>query len=306
MTNQTKTILQILIIFFTLIIFPKQIIAANIKVAVIYPDAAAPYANLFSTIIEGMKSHERVDLLYYKIDNTSKIDKISSWITDSKPDVLVALGQISNNFISELKLTIPVITSALTRPSSGHSCVCINSEPKQLFKMLLSLKPNIKRIFYVYNKTYGDWLIPYAKSSAKEFKIELIIKPAKSIQDAALHYKEILNGRLEPTDAIWLPVDNSILGDVIFPEILKSAWQRKFAIFSSNPFYVKRGGLFALFPDYYKLGKQISDMTTHVDNVIQVSMLHTKSAINIRTARHIGITINNQDIKRYDIVYPHK
>ena len=200
MTSQIKTTLQILVIISVLVVFSKQIIASSIKAAVVYPDAVTSYANLFSTIIQGMESDKRIHLSHYKFDKNYSLVELSSWLAEVKPDVLIALGQTSNDLISKMTLSIPVITSALTRPDNRHSCVCVNSEPKQLFSMLLDLKPDIKRIIYVYDETNNAWLIPFAKVAAKQFNIELIIKSANSIQEAALHYKEILHDKLAPTE----------------------------------------------------------------------------------------------------------
>ena len=135
----------------------------------------------------------------------------------------------------------------------------------------------------------------------------MIAKPAENIQEAALQYKSILNNKLGPTDAIWLPLDNILPSDVILPDILESAWDNKYIIFSTSPFYVKRGGLFALFPDHYKLGQQIAELAMQAGNPQSIKFSYArnyKSTINIRTARHIGMHISNEGIKQYDIVYP--
>ena len=310
MENQKIKITKILFIALTLFLFVSPVAASNIKTAIIYPDAIQPYANLFSTIINGLQSDTRINTLLYKHDNEGSANELSSWLNKDKPDVVIALGQTSNDLVAGLNLSIPVITSAVTQPDKRHGCVCLNIEPHQLVAKLLELNPDIKRIIYVYDSNNNSWFIPVAKSVAKKAGIKLVLKSANSVQEAALHYKEILNSKLGPTDAIWLPLDNSIPGDVILPELLKAAWQKKFIIFSSNPFYVKRGGLFALFPDYFALGKQLASTSIRVMNnknkLVQENALSAKSAINIRMARHLGLSISRRQLNQYDIIYPHR
>ena len=194
-------------------------------------------------------------------------------------------------------------------PGKQHTCVCLNIEPEKLFEKLRELKPGIKRIIYVYDST-NAWYIQDAKVVASNMGITLVLKPVTSIRDAALEYRNILDSKLKTTDAIWLPLDNTFAGDAVLPEILNAAWQDKFILFSSNPYYVKRGGLFALYPDYFKLGKQIAKVMTPVINnknkFMRMSAIHAKSAVNIRMARHLSLKLNRRKLNEFDVVYPHQ
>ena len=310
MINAPKIVKKISILCLLLVFNPIQATEVSINVAIVYLDTNTAYKNLFATIIRGIEEDKRISTSYYKHGINSNPQDLSSWLEKMKPDVVVALGQASNDLISNLSLKIPVVSSAVTKPDKQHGCICLNSEPGQLFGKLVELKPDIKRIIYVHHKNNNAWLIPIASTVSKRLGINLELHPVSTLREAALQYKKILDSPLTSSDAIWLPLDSAIPGEVILPEILKSAWSKRFIIFSSNPYHVKRGGLFALFPDYHALGKQIADISTQIkdeDNqLVRISPLLTRSAINIRTARHLSLKINNRLINKHDLVFPNK
>ena len=290
-----------------LLIIPFASDARTINTAVLYPEAAHPYSQVFATIIDGIRSEHQLQLKSYEINQRTRGDDVKSWLDKNPADILIVLGQKSFDVIADMNLPIPSIVSAVIRPVKPYRCICLSIAPKELIDHLLKIKPGVKRIYFVYSDKNNGWLLPDANAAAKKAGIQLIAKAADSIQEAALQYKSILDNKLGPTDAIWLPLDNILPSDVILPDILKSAWDNKYVIFSTSPFYVKRGGLFALFPDHYKLGQQIAELAEKTGNIDTQKFSHArnfKSTINIRTARHIGMHISNEGIKKYDIVYP--
>ena len=44
------------------------------------------------------------------------------------------------------------------------------------------------------------------------------------------------------------------------PMALEAAWKRRLVVFSSNPLHVKRGTLFALYPDHELMGSALADL----------------------------------------------
>jgi len=295
------------ILILVLLIIPHASYARTINTAVLYPEAAHPYSQIFDTIIAGIDSEKRLQLKSYEVKDKTRSDDIKNWLEKNQTDILLVLGQKSFDVISDMALSIPSIVSAIIRPVKPHRCICLSIAPEELIRHLIEVKPDVKRIYFVYSEKNNGWLLADANAAAKKAGIQFIAKSADNVQEAALHYKSILKSKLGPTDAIWLPLDNILPGDVILPDILKSAWDNKYVIFSTSPFYVKRGGLFALFPDHYKLGQQIAELAVQADHTDTQKYSYArnfKSTINIRTARHIGMRINNKAMKKYDIIYP--
>ena len=302
-----NNIASITVLILVLFIIPCASDARTINTAVLYPEAAHPYSQVFSTIIDGIRTQTQINVKSYEITDKTRGDDVKKWLDANPADMLIVLGQKSFDVIANMNFSIPSIVSAVIRPVEPHRCICLSIAPEELIEHLLKIKPEVKRIFFVYSDKNNGWMLPDANAAAKKAGVQLIAKSAENIQEAALQYKSILNNKLGPTDAIWLPLDNILPSDVILPDILKSAWDNKYVIFSTSPFYVKRGGLFALFPDHYKLGQQIAELASQANNTMPERYSHArhyKSTLNVRTARHIGMHISNEGIKQYDIVYP--
>lgn len=91
------------------------------------------------------------------------------------------------------------------------------------------------------------------------------------------------------------------------PMILAEAWNKQLVIISNNPGHVSKGALFSLYPDNTGLGESLAELakttaTTQRDNV---SLLrNVQSAVNIRTAEHLGIHFNNQDKRSFSLLFP--
>jgi len=79
--------------------------------------------------------------------------------------------------------------------------------------------------------------------------------------------------------------------------------------FSSIGTHAKNGALFSLYPDYAGLGKSLATMANeYYDNKFKhhqkiVPLDDLQVAVNIRTADHLNLDINNTG-KKFDLVFP--
>ncbi|MGE0371734.1 MAG: ABC transporter substrate binding protein, partial [Gammaproteobacteria bacterium] len=138
--------------------------------------------------------------------------------------------------------------------------------------------------------------------------------PAENLQEAANKYREILKNQLSDSDALWLPQDSAVLDEqAILPMILKEAWDRRLIVFSSNPSFVKKGVLFALYPDNYNMGRSLGAMAKRLqtpgyrdDPAAQKieSLRDLLIAFNVRTAAHLDIKITREDLGNFNLVFP--
>lgn len=52
--------------------------------------------------------------------------------------------------------------------------------------------------------------------------------------------------------------------ETILPTVIEQSWQRKLAVFSGSLQHVRRGVLFALYPDNRQLGRRLADLALRV------------------------------------------
>ncbi|MDH5446098.1 MAG: hypothetical protein OEY52_11110 [Gammaproteobacteria bacterium] len=290
-------------------LFSWPAFSSNYTALVVYPDVGKPFNQVYENIISGIVTTDNLEVTKYKYDDSSSSDAFLKQLHNIKPKIIIVLGNKSYHFVKSLKLNIPTIISAVFEVLPKDNCICMNIEPSLVFKRLKKMHGDIKRVFVVFNPSTNQWMIKKAYDIADKLNIKLVAKQAKSSFDAAKIYKDILSV-IKQTDAIWLPVDSVFPSDVILPEILQSAWDNKFIVFSTSPAYVKQGGLFAMYPDNKGMGHQIGKVSLDVikqkHRTIRENTIYSKSAINIRTGHHLGMRFNDNQLSGFDVVFPNR
>lgn len=300
--NLTKTTLLLV-----LICAPLQA-SSKPRIAVLYPEAGKRASQLYSSIIRSMQKNKLVQIQTRTFTSEPNTDEIQQWLADKKVQAVILLGKKGMNFASKLTLNIPIISGAHIQVQANQSSVSLTADPQQLFKKLKKLQPAIKNIHVIYNEKNSGWLIKQAQQAARKHHIKLNAIQADNMQasgPALRHLALSLNAR---EDAIWLPYDPVLPIKPLLPDLLRKAWDKNIVIFSSNPYHVQQGTLFALFPDYSKLGTQLIEFTFKKlksgDKKTLEPSRYLNSAINIRTASHLGIQLSSLQKRNYKMVFP--
>ena len=295
--------------FVLLILFSLPLSAANSqRIAVLYPESSSRASVLYSTIIQSMQ--ERVDVLIQprQLAANDSVDDIKQWLAEQKSQAVILLGKKGLRFSLKLTLDIPVITGAHIGVQPNHSAVSLMVDPEQLFRKLKKLEPDIQQVHVIYNEANSGWLIKKARLAAKKNKIKLNAIHTGNIQESGQALKHTIQHLSANKDAIWLSYDPILPVKPLLPDLLRKSWQKKIIIFSCNPSYVQQGALFALFPDSTKVGQQLIDLALSElkkNGPVHFEPSHyLNSAINIRTAAHLGIQLSNIQKDNYLIVFP--
>lgn len=288
--------------------------ASGEPLGVLYPEVREPYNKVFETIIGGIESEigEKIDK--YSLDKSFNSEQLGSEIKANENRVILALGTRSLKALRELDLTIPVVMGAILPGSveldeAKSTGISLLPEPSILFKKLISFAPNIKIVSVVYNPERNQSLIDQALISAQRIGLKLDARPARDLRSSARIYKELaetIDGR---TNAIWLLQDRTTIdSDSILPYLLEEAWDRQFIVFSSKLEHAKRGALFSMYPDNFKMGRELGKLVKQVEiNSVAngfAGLRSLKTAVNTRTAKHLGIDLMSREGKSFDLVFP--
>lgn len=278
--------------------------------AVIYPDLEEPYKNIFEDIIAGVASHPGASIKRYSLGKNSGGDKLRAWLDAEKPDAVIALGQRGLDAARALEGKIPIVAGAVLLnedDAPAVSGVSLAPHPDKLFAQLHNLLPAVKRVHVVYTPAQNEWLMELAKKSAARYNLELMIHPAQNLSEAALLYQDVMNNSDVKTDAVWLPLDKNLDEGAVLDVILKTAWDRKLTVFSSNLSHAKKGALFSLYPDNRALGRTLADMAVNResgDSMAITPLGDVRSAVNVRTAAHLGLNIAPEQQRNFGLVFP--
>lgn len=312
--KDTWMVQSIFIPLFFLLITSVDANAAT--VGVLYPELREPYSKVFDAIILGIEDVMGNNIDRHKLIKNFNIDAIEERIQRKQNKVILALGMRSVKAVSQLSNDIPVVLGAVLPSSVGventaWSGIFLVPDPDLIFEQLKLFAPNISKVSVVYNPAYNNFLIEKAVKYSADRGIKLDARPVEDIREAALVYKRLLDEVETGTDAIWLLRDpTSVDTDVILPLVLQEAWNRAVVTFSNHLVHTKRGALFSLYPDNKSMGKALAKLAESVLSQSQpqgfVTLKTLKIAVNLRTAKHLGIKFTSRQEKSFDLVFPHQ
>ena len=317
-STKRKVIFYLLVLVWNLLpsnAMPVVMAADKTTVAVVFPDIREPYRSVFAQIIQGIRKQAGIKVETYTLREDWDVNHLQAWLEKEDCNAIITLGTRGLKAGRSLDSGIPIVAGAvLLSPGSneeGLSGISLTPDPKKLFSQLKSLQPKIKRVTVIYHPKRNSSLIDLAQVAANAQGIKLIAIKADNLRTAANIYKDILASAAGDTDAIWLPQDPATVDNkIILPLILQQAWNKNLIVFSSNPSHIKRGVLFALYPNNVAMGTSLATLAQRKINSQQnnksiiVPLNDLSIGVNLRTADHIGLKINKQQRRNFDLTFP--
>jgi putative ABC transport system substrate-binding protein len=268
-----------------------------------------PYQKVFLNIAEGVEAEVGQKLKHWVVgQNTSPADT-QNWLQKNRIETVVALGSNTADLLGSDN-TLPYVVGAINAQAPDtYSSISLNPAPNLLFAGVRELRPNITAVYVVFEPSRNGWEVEQAKILAEAMGIKLFSYPVEDLSEAATTYRDIQNQLQSNTGALWLPLGSPARDKSIMQNILETAWVKEQVVFSSNLADVKRGVLFAMYPDNVGMGRELAKLLKSIQANSQreptthfVSSLY--KAVNRRTAEHLEIGLGNQELSRYEFVYP--
>ncbi len=293
-----------------LLFFASMCEAASgpVKLVILYPQVEGAYARVFDEIMRGVKEHAGISASAFAVNNKTKPQEIELLLKNYSAQAVLVLGQRSYRLAQQLTTDLPTVVGAVVTPVYEYPTISLSGDPDMVFTHLKKLAPQVKRVFVVYSEASSGWLIRLAEVSARDHGLQLVIRPAENLREAVRHYRTIFETAQSDSDAIWLPMDRVVSDKTILPIALDAAWKRRLVIICSNPLSVKRGALFALYPDHRLMGHSLAELSIRqLNDNMEARVIPThnlKLAVNQRTASHLGLHYTRQQQQGFDLVYP--
>lgn len=284
-------------------------------IAVIYPELASPYRDIFNSIIAGIEEGARLPVHRYPLDaHGGDAGRIAAQLRQRGTKVVIALGRQGLRATSGLEHDVGVVLGGIvSMPEAeqrGLTGISLTPDPDVLFARLKSLLPATRRVFVIYSPQHSGWLLPLAQAAARSQGLELVVQEARD-KGAALRLYEaaftVADGR---RDAIWLPQDPTTVDEeIILPFVLRQAWSHGVPVFSSSFPHVRKGALFAVYPDNRELGRALADKALGLLGGAPpkpglTPLQGVLTAVNLRTAGHLGLNLAGAPARRFDFVFP--
>lgn len=282
--------------------------------AIVYPDIGEPYRSIFAKIIEGIEENVRGTVRRYPVGAGADPAELGAQLRRNGTRVVIALGRQGLKASAGLERDIPVVAGGvLAAPESETQVVggiSLTPDPALLFARLKGLVPGVKRVIVVYNPQHNDWLLRLARDAARAQGLELAAYEARDLGTAARLYESAFAASDGRRDAVWLPQDATTADEAtILPLVLKESWEHGVPVFSSSLLHVKKGALFALYPNNVELGRALagSALAALAGDARRRGLQPLRevyTAVNLRTASHIGLNIGYQQQRSFDFVFP--
>ena len=285
-------------------------------VAVIYPDIGEPYRSVFARIIDGVEQQTRQRVARFAVGSSVNSQELAGELRRLDVRVAIVLGRNGLKAADALDRDIGVIAGGvLSLPESPGRAFSVHSlapDPALLFARLKGLLPAARRVWVVYDARHNAWLIRLARDAAKTQGLELMAYEVDDLKAALQRYQDILSTADPKRDALWLPQDLTTVDETtVLPLVLQESWDRSLTVFSSSVTHVKRGALFALYPDNTELGRRLGDAAlaylaaSAPSARSMVPLKEVLFAVNVRTASHLGIDVASKQ-QSFDLIFPER
>ncbi len=282
-------------------------VMADSRIAVLYPGPGA-FTDIFENIMLGIADNPGIQLIRREIRSNESAISLQAFLDREQVDSVISLGHEGYTLARQVKLRQPLVAGAALLSPDSVPGISLVADPQTFFYRLQQLTPSVKRVYLIYRKGNSDWLIPLAEQAAHEHALDLQAFSATDAQDALRLYLEVLSTAKDSEDAIWLPLDIIASDKSVIPLVMETAWKKKLVVFSNNPAHVKRGALFALIPDHRSMGKRLAEMAlTAIENPQMVEgvspLKDLKTAVNLRTAAHLGIHFSAEEQRAFSLTF---
>lgn len=283
-------------------------------IAVLYPDIGEPYRSVFSKIIEGIEENSQTKVTSYAVGSNFNVQSIADELKRQDIRIVIALGRNGLKAASALDKEIGVIAGGvISAPESelrNGAILSLAPDPALLFARLKALSPRTQRVHVVFEPRQNAWLIKLAREAARNQGIELVAQEAGDLKTALGIYQNIFATADARRDAVWLPQDSTTVDEsLVLPLVLQESWSKGVPVFSSNVSHVKRGALFALYPNNMELGRNLAASAIGManGNLATRGVLPLRdvlTAFNTRTASHLGLAPSSAQQKGFDLLFP--
>lgn len=298
-------------ILLTVSLYPQSGLVADPPVFVFYPEAPEPYREAFEQIIDGFARAVGRPVRRKMTTAATRPADLDEWLaSEGGATTVVLLGQQTQRLYEEAHPPGPSAWVAGTNALPGQtswSGVSLVIAPDLYLDALRDLSPDIRRVIAIHHERDGAW-VSLVKRAAARAGTDVAFVAVADADSAVRRITETLETLDPKTTALWFAKNTIGLDtELLYPFVLEEAWRRRIAVFSDAVTHAKRGFLFALYPDYAGVGAELGERVRGGASPPAAGLTPTRAArfaLNVRTARHLGIAPTPDLIRRASPLFP--
>lgn len=290
----------------------------RVKVAItqiiIHPATDSVRKGVVDTLAEnGYKQGENFELTFLPAQgNISTATQIARKFVGDKSDVIVAISTPSAQTALAATKKIPIvfaaisdpigakIVSSLTKPGGNVTGISDYLDVAESLKILLEVKPDLKKIGYLYNPSEANSVstLKMLKNVAGKAGIEIVPSSALKPSDVQAATRALVG----KVDIIFIPADNTVSS--VLEGAVKVSQEANMPIFTVDSNSIGRGPFMTRGVNFYHVGVEAGKLVARIlkgekpGDIDVIQAANNDIRIDMKAAKKAGIVIPQAVIER--------
>lgn len=262
---------------------------------------------------EGYKEGDNLIYRYQSAQgNISTASQIARKFVGDNPDVIVAIATPSAQTMKGTTKDIPIVFSAvsdpiaarlvatLEKPGANVTGVSDRSPVEQQLALLKEIKPDLKKIGYLYNSSEANSVATLKRLQNEAEKSDIVVLPSAAPRSSDV--PAATRALVGKVDIIFVPTDNTIIA--VLESATKIASESRTPLFTADATSIERGPFAAQGINYYDAGVETGKLVVRIlkgEKPADISVVTPPArdiSVNLKAAKAQGIEIPKSVLDR--------
>ncbi|WP_447977921.1 ABC transporter substrate-binding protein [Candidatus Nitrospira bockiana] len=239
--------------------------------------------------------------------------KLARKVRASDAALVVAVG-LKAALAAKLEIVdVPVIYCMVLDPEKydlrapNLTGISLQVPVERQFTAMHQLLPKLKRVGVLYDPDKTGTVVEEARKTAGRLGFELVERQIRSEKDLP----SALRGLLAKVDVLWLVPDSTVLTEESLRFVLNTTLDRNVPVVGFSSEFVRNGALAGLSISPEDIGRQAAVMAKKFLSASHNAFAAANTvppdrirlAVNLKTAKYLGLTVPQELVARADEVY---
>jgi len=274
---------------------------ASAQVALLVERGASTYQQAAQGFQQAFANTDRVEQIYLD-ESSGALEPSLDRLRRNPPRLVVAIGTQAARTARERLPNLPILYCLALRPIQNQLVganiggIALDVELSRQFENIRRALPNLRRIGVVYDELTSGTLVRQAQQYLRS-NVPLVVRDARTPQEAAREIQDLLSNVLGSEDAFWLLWDSVTANPANFKLLVELSLRFKVPLIAPARPFVEAGALISVGANYEQAGRQVAVMAQQVlrgqarpENFAAVPPAELAVTINGEVARRLGIT----------------
>lgn len=298
------------LLFFTVLPFAFPPLLAAYEIAILKSSDIAAY----NQAIEALQAElgEAATVTVYDVEgDVARGKKLARRIRASDASLVVAVGLKAALAAKVEIVDIPVVYCMVLDPEKydlrapNLTGISLRVPIERQFKTIQSLVPKIKHLGVLYDPEKTKPLVEEARRVAAKLGLDLVEQQVRSQKDVPTAIRALL----PQVQGLWLVPDSTVLTEESIRFVLGTALDLNVPVVGFSSEFVRNGALAGLSINPEDIGRQAGVLAQKIlrnaDHTAPMNVPpdRVRMALNLKTAKYLGLTLPPDVMGRADEVY---